>query len=266
MPEGFALGNDRALTSGRYRDLIIVLLEPINSASNHPPSEMFAKSPTLIRVDETLRKSSGVYEHGRKRAYLIFARFVILKWRKRNDDRTRERLDEMAYRAFEEMILLAEPDVVLVCQCQTASVENVLARRLSSSIDSAGVLELVQVLNWEIIVLQGFHPSYFTGRDWSEDELSNSGIEADDRDSECLLELAFLTAINDAAGRRITGSGRDELSRRSGPVARRGLVETVMVGKSCIAAPARNERLKSAKDWWQEVITVSKLLCSYYLC
>ena len=110
----------------------------------------------------------------------------------------------------------------MFCQCDTArGAKNELAKAHSSSIASAGILRVLKILDRRIVVALGFHPSYFTRWIWSRDELGRSNGKDDDRAddrtheqihrkkihapfSKSLLELAFLTAINAATGRKIT--------------------------------------------------------------
>lgn len=185
-------------------------------------------------VDETLRNVSGGV-----RTWQTTRIFDIRPFRdaggRENNNAKRKRRDKGAYHAFENMIHLAKPDVILVCQCQTAKVENELARTLSSSIASAGTIRLLQILDKKTIIVHGFHPSYFIRCLWDEDDLSAENPEQEQKRlqkllapfSECSLEFAFAAAINAAAGFRITGLGQYNLSKCSlkGPIASDGFVE-----------------------------------------
>lgn len=172
----YGLENALALSSGCYRDIVVVLQEPTCGASNLSPAEMVAQSHTMNWIDRILRRSSrGVRTWMNTRIFDIRP-FRNARWREEDDDYTRERFDEMAYQTFEEMIRLAKPDVLLVCQCETAkTAKNKLAIALSSSIASAGTLRLLEILGRKTIIVNGFHPSYFTRRLWVKD-----GDAADD--------------------------------------------------------------------------------------
>jgi hypothetical protein len=225
----YGLENAETLAFGCHRDIIVVLIEPTNSASYLPPEKMYRNSPTLIWLDNALKQSSGGVRTWENTRIFDIRPFRNAQWRERNNTKAKESLDERAYKAFEEMIRLAKPDVVLVCQCGTAGAKNTLANMLSSSIESAGTVRLLDIPAPKILVVQGFHPSHFTRWDWEAEELSASDTEEkDDMNDggrerqkhlasfrEHLLELAILTTINAAAGRSITGLGRQNLSHCS---------------------------------------------------
>ncbi|CZS92361.1 uncharacterized protein RAG0_02768 [Rhynchosporium agropyri] len=233
---------------------------------------MVAKSYTLKWIDKILQRSSqGVRTWENTRIFDIRP-FRNAKWREEGDSYSRERFDEMAYDTFEEMIRLAKPDIVLVCQCETSkTAKNKLATALSSSVTSAGTLSVLEILGRKTIIVNGFHPSYFTRQLWTKD----GDAVADEREPSCrwpdlsvlsegLLEFAFLAAVNAAAGRKISGFGQTNLSSCAlhGPVAKIEPVHNAngeqstsvrltyeWVSEADIASPKFIELLKQTPFW-----------------
>ncbi|KAK0113064.1 hypothetical protein ONS95_014770 [Cadophora gregata] len=262
----YGLENALALSTGCYRDIVVVLQEPTYGASYLCPAEMVAQSYTINWIDEILCRSTGGVRTWSNTRIFDIRPFRNARWREEDASDSRERFDEMAYQTFEEMIRLAKPDVVLVCQCETAqTAKNKLAIGLSSSITSAGTLRVLEILGRKTIIVNGFHPSYFTRQLWARDDA------ADDKHgqlcrrknlallSEGLLKFAFLAAVNAAAGRKITGFGRANLSRcaLNGPVSRMERVDNAngeqslsitltyeWISKADIASPKLIEKMK----------------------
>lgn len=199
------LVNAKALAKGHNRDIVVILQEPTKGASTLEVDEMVKKSDTITWIDKILRRSSeGLRTWKNTR---IFDTWPF-------GDTNRKRAYHIYTYIFEEMMRLAQPDVVLVCQCQTSTARSKIANYLSSSIATADQIRVEDILGHKTVVVNAFHPSSFLRSNWAND------VEKDDLQGrerypdlcESLLEVAFLTAVNAAVGRRITGFGNENLS------------------------------------------------------
>jgi len=250
----YGLDNALALSKGCYRDLVVVLQEPTDGASYRPPEEMFEGSATLKWIDDVLWASSGGCRSWTNTRIFDIRPFRNRAWREADRKERREELDERAYEKFEEMVRLAKPDVILVCQCQTDNAANTVANELSSSVKSIGRVRILEpeILGRKTLVVNGCHPSYILKylRDEHADEMESQSIQSDCYCQYCatdgLLWFAFLVAINATARREITGSGRDVLSHYAS-----GRGKSIMT-KNNFPPPRRMEK-SVVSQFWQDI-------------
>ncbi|KAL1964097.1 hypothetical protein VTN77DRAFT_7515 [Rasamsonia byssochlamydoides] len=115
----YALENAKRLGRG-YGDLVVVLLEPSDKAELVPYDEMLASSVALQFMDVSLHHASRGRRNIHNTIVLDIRPFRSARIRsQQTSEEERSRDDEIAYKAFEGMLRLLNPDVILVCQCET---------------------------------------------------------------------------------------------------------------------------------------------------
>lgn len=135
--------------------------------------------------------------------YWISGHFAVTGLKKTEEEP--EVNDELAYTAFEEVLNLLHPDVVMVYQCGTADVKNGLARKLCSSVEKSGKMTSFSMRNGhKTAKINSVHPMYFARTD-KQEESSKRVMR------KYLFHATFIIAANALAGRELSGLGLSNL-------------------------------------------------------
>lgn len=197
------LQNARRLAEG-YEDLVVVLIEPTDTAEDLCYEDMVAAPGALRCVNDTLQFASGGQRNIENTIILDIRSFRSdhIRTNQNSDDRNRE--DELAYDAFEKVMNLIRPSVLVACQCATQDAKNKFAQGLCSSINRSGDIHYQHQPNRHgFLVVKSFHPMHYKK---SEDRGALKRVML-----EYLFDATFIIALNALAGDRISGMGFNNL-------------------------------------------------------
>lgn len=192
-----------AILATGYDDVVVVLLEPSDKAERVPYDVMKASSKALELLDETLALAFAG-QRGVDNTIIIDRRpFRSAEIQDREDEGTRKRNNQKAYRGFEAVLAKLRPKVIVLCQCE----ETVPSDRWKSSISKAGIHDIVQLNNGhECFCIYSFHPMHFQRYIDGKEEPVKRVM------SEYLFDATLVAAANLLAGRELSGSGLSNLN------------------------------------------------------
>ena len=210
--------------------------------------EMKDRSPTLRYLDVALASYGRSFEDT---VILDVRPYRSAGHRDARGKESHTAEDEVAYLVFEAMVEQLQPDVILVCQCQTSRVKNKFVAQLSSSAKRFAKMRLQTLHSGkEVIVVDSFHPMYALR--------SERAIDRSLRDA--LFKLTVAMAVNAAIGRQCQGFGIINLQmavRDSSPaiiLRAGGEVEITYrkVDERCVASAALLEAVKHSRNQYKE--------------
>jgi len=187
-----------AILAQGYSDLLIVLIEPVESYSNVDAEEVIATSDCLVELNDHIRLATS----GARDIHSTCV-FNVRPYRPKKFDEKARPMSE-AYTCFGEMVRLLAPSVVLVAQCQSGNDrrarDHQLARDLSSSWATAGTMRLWSILGENVRIVNAFNPSCFLREDfvanWVEKRFS-ADLERRDVPANGLSEGDFQDVVHD---------------------------------------------------------------------
>lgn len=152
------VANALRLANGRL-SIAIVLLEPSVDGGSY--ENMIRQSPTLREVNNLIREASnGRGRYSLEDATILDVR-VLLSLGTRANLSLRDDVLEAAYDVFQEVMEIKRPDIILTLQCQTSTVRNSFARRVSSRARATSGLKTLCIKNHKAVLVRGFHPSTY---------------------------------------------------------------------------------------------------------
>ncbi|KAJ6785137.1 hypothetical protein PWT90_08157 [Aphanocladium album] len=158
--KGAAFRFAEALARG-LRDVVIVLLEPLEYFQATTLAEGIAASHTLQEIDRFLKQASNGRRNLANTAVFDVRVFLTAQMRTRMTPQEVATFEERSFAVFQQMVEELNPAVVLTCQCATANARNELVRLLSSTFPPAPDLGYVQICGRRVPVLRAFHPAMY---------------------------------------------------------------------------------------------------------
>ncbi|KGQ03537.1 hypothetical protein BBAD15_g11237 [Beauveria bassiana D1-5] len=149
-----------ALARG-LRDVLVVLLEPLEYFQTTTLAEGISASHTLKEIDQFLKQASNNKRNLSNTVVFDVRIFLTAQMRKRRSTQEFAVLEERSFDVFQQMVEELNPAVILTCQCATANAKNAFVRQMSSTFPPRPDLAYLQIHGRRVPLLKAFHPGVY---------------------------------------------------------------------------------------------------------